>query len=84
MKAAFPEKDVAYGLLRQSFVWESVGDVSADTVKFVFVYWFPDSSVPLMRKMKVGELCGFSGCDEGKACPRPLLHGEEALFKLTG
>lgn len=39
MTAAFPERDVAYGLLRQNFTWESVGDVSAETVKFVFVYW---------------------------------------------
>mmetsp|Transcript_12072 Transcript_12072/g.21922 ORF Transcript_12072/g.21922 Transcript_12072/m.21922 type:complete len:262 (+) Transcript_12072:339-1124(+) len=54
MTAAFPEKDVAYALLRQNFTWESVGDVQADTVKFIFVYWFPDSGVPLMRKMKVG------------------------------
>ncbi len=55
---ALPANDVAYGLLRQNFTWESVGDVSAETVKFVFVYWFPDSGVPLMRKMKVGTFEG--------------------------
>jgi len=49
MKAVLPASDVAYGLLREKFTWESVGDVSAETVKFIFVYWFPDSGVPLMR-----------------------------------
>lgn len=58
MKAILPQNDVAYGLLREKFNWESVGDVSADTIKFIFIYWFPDSGVPLMRKMKVGTMEG--------------------------
>mmetsp|Transcript_16441 Transcript_16441/g.33881 ORF Transcript_16441/g.33881 Transcript_16441/m.33881 type:complete len:313 (+) Transcript_16441:78-1016(+) len=58
MKSMLPSNDVAYGLLREKFNWESVGDVSADTIKFIFVYWFPDSGVPLMRKMKVGTFEG--------------------------
>jgi hypothetical protein len=58
MKASLPAADVAYGLLRKKFQVEAVGDVAADTVKFVFVYWFPDSGVPLARKMKVGTFEG--------------------------
>ena len=54
LKAVLPPNDVAYGLLRQKFTTDTAGQVSADTVKFIFVFWFPDSGVPLARKMKVG------------------------------
>lgn len=58
LKSNLPPADVAYCLLRERFQVESVGDVSTDTIKFVFVYWFPDSGVPLSRKMKVGTFEG--------------------------
>eukprot|EP00608_Synchroma_pusillum_P008614 CAMPEP_0198434676 /NCGR_PEP_ID=MMETSP1452-20131203/33854_1 /TAXON_ID=1181717 /ORGANISM="Synchroma pusillum, Strain CCMP3072" /LENGTH=498 /DNA_ID=CAMNT_0044155193 /DNA_START=32 /DNA_END=1528 /DNA_ORIENTATION=+ len=47
------ENDVCYGLLRRSFMWESAGAVQANTTKFIFVYFRPDT-IPLKRKMKMG------------------------------
>ena len=50
-KAHFPANDVAYALIRKKFNWETVGCVTADTIKFVFVYWRPEQ-IPVARKMK--------------------------------
>ncbi|GBG23808.1 Drebrin-like protein [Hondaea fermentalgiana] len=57
LKAALPSSDVAYGLLRCQFMVEKVGQVAADTTKFIFVLWRPDA-IPLKRKMKIGRYDG--------------------------
>ena len=53
LKQALVDRDVCYGFLRKQFEWESVGGITANTVKFVFVYWRPDG-IPISRKMKMG------------------------------
>ena len=52
-----PEGDVAYGIVRCKFCFESVGSVKAETVKFVYVYWRPEG-ISIARKMKIGTLEG--------------------------
>ena len=53
LQAALIEGDVCYGLVRSKFEFEKVGSVTADTVKFTFVYWRPEG-IPVSRKMKIG------------------------------
>ena len=57
MVSSLPADDVAYGLVRRSFIFEQAGGVKAETIKFVFISWFPPT-VPLQRKMKVGPVDG--------------------------
>ena len=57
LAAVVPDGDVAYGLVRASFLFDSAGSVKAETVKFVYVHWRPEV-IPLARKMKIGILEG--------------------------
>jgi hypothetical protein len=49
LEQSLPESDVAYGIVRKTFVHEKVGTVQADTVKFIFVFWRPEAT-PMKRK----------------------------------
>lgn len=57
LAAVVPDGDVAYGLVRASFLFDTAGSVKAETVKFVYVHWRPEV-IPLARKMKIGILEG--------------------------
>jgi len=49
--------DVCYGIVRKTVMYEKVGTVQTDSIKFIFIMYLPDS-IPLKRKMKMGKYEG--------------------------
>jgi hypothetical protein len=60
LSARVPENDVAYGVVRKIFEYDTTGGAMGATqvTKFIRVCWRPESKMSMKRKMKIGPLDG--------------------------